>query len=145
MPLQLRQQLAYRPVVRNRVGHGHDCVEPEHAPLVAMYHSAAVGLVASVVVLHIVLAVAVRLPDVDLDALHGLARRALDGAQHKQRLAIGVGGDGEAVLVGRRVVRVEGAEDGAFGAMGRLGVVDGVDEQREADYVGEQDEFLACQ
>lgn len=145
VPPQLRQQLAHRPVVRDGVGHGDDSVEPEDTLLVAVYHGAPVGLVAAVVVLHIVLAVAVRLPDVDLDALDRLARGALDGAKHEQRVAVGIGGDGEAVLVRGRVVRVEGAEDGALGAVGRLGVVDGVDEQREADDVGEEDEFLAGQ
>lgn len=39
-------------------------------------------------------------------------------------------------------MRVEGPEDGAFGAGGRFGVVDGVDEEGEAEDVGEEDEFL---
>jgi hypothetical protein len=39
-------------------------------------------------------------------------------------------------------VCVEGAEDGAFGGRGGFGMVDGVDEERESDDVGEEDEFL---
>jgi hypothetical protein len=39
-------------------------------------------------------------------------------------------------------VGVEGAEDCAFGAGGGFGVVDGVDEEGEAEDVGEEDEFL---
>ena len=41
---------------------------------------------------------------------------------------------------------VEGPEDGAFGAVRGFGVVDTVDEEGEANYVREQDEFLynAC-
>jgi len=39
-------------------------------------------------------------------------------------------------------VRVEGPQDGALGGAGGLGVVDGVDEEGEAENVGEEDEFL---
>jgi hypothetical protein len=44
-----------------------------------------------------------------------------------------------------RVVRVVRAEHGAFGGGGRLGVVYRVDEEREAESVGEEDEFLRSQ
>jgi hypothetical protein len=39
-------------------------------------------------------------------------------------------------------VHVEGAEEGAFGAVRGFRVADGVDEQREAEDVAEEDEFL---
>lgn len=142
VPAQLSQQPAHGPVVRNRVRHRHNGVEPEDAFIVAVDDCAAVGLAAAVLVLHVVLAVAVSLPDVHLDACNGRARRRLDRAQHQQRLAVRVGRDGEAVLVRGRVVRVEGAQDGALGGVRRLGVVDRVYQQREADDVGEEDELL---
>lgn len=37
---------------------------------------------------------------------------------------------------------MEGAEDGAFCGVGGFGVVDGVDEKREAEDVREENEFL---
>jgi hypothetical protein len=40
-------------------------------------------------------------------------------------------------------VRVEGPEDGAFGAGGGFGVVDCVDEEGEAEDIGEENEFLS--
>lgn len=109
MPSQLRQQFTYRPVVRNRIRHGHDSMEPEHALLIAVYDRATICFASSIVVLYVVLAMAVRLPNVDLDAFNGRARRGFDRAEHQQRVAVGVGGDGEAVGVGGSVVRVEGA------------------------------------
>jgi hypothetical protein len=41
-------------------------------------------------------------------------------------------------------VGVEGAEDCAFGGRGGFGVIEGVDEEGEAEDVGEEDEFLHC-
>ena len=41
-----------------------------------------------------------------------------------------------------RFVRVEGAEYSAFGGGGGFRVVDRVDEEGEAEDVGEEDEFL---
>jgi hypothetical protein len=46
------------------------------------------------------------------------------------------GGDGWGV------VGVEGPEDGAFGGVWGFGVVDGVDEEGEAEDVGKENEFL---
>ena len=142
MPPQLGQQLPHRPVVWNWIWHGYNGMEPEQAVLVAVYDGSTVCLVPPVVVLHVVLAVAVCFPDVYLDALNGLAGGGLDGAEHEERIAVGIRGDGEAVVVGGGVVGVEGAEDGAFCRVGGFGMVDRVDEEGETDYVGEQDELL---
>jgi hypothetical protein len=132
---QLSQQLAYRPVMWNGIWYRHDGMEPKHAFLIAVYHGPAICLTPSVVVLHIVLAVAVRLPDIDLNPLNRLARRRLDGAEHEKRLSVGVGRDGEAVLISGGIVGMEGAKDGALSRVRGLGVVDGVDEEGKADYV----------
>lgn len=43
----------------------------------------------------------------------------------------------------RHVVRVEGPQHGALCRAGRLRVVDRVNEQREPEDVGEEDEFLS--
>lgn len=79
MPLQLRQELAYRSVVRDWIRYGHNRLEPEHTLFVAVHDRSLIGPLTAGV-LHIVEALAVRLPDIDLDALYGLASRILDVA-----------------------------------------------------------------
>ncbi|KAK4674410.1 hypothetical protein QC763_0024040 [Podospora pseudopauciseta] len=85
---------------------------------------------------------AVRLPDINLDALNGVPSRVSDGTNGKHRLTRRVGGHRGAVLEEGRIVGVEGAEDGALGRAGGFGVVDVVEEEGEAEGVGEEDEFL---
>jgi hypothetical protein len=119
----------------NGIWYRYDGMEPEHAHFVAMYHSPAICLTPSVIILHIVLAVAVRLPDIDLDAFNRLTRRRLDGTEHEKRLAVGVGRDREAILISGSIVCMERAKDGALSRMRGLRMVDGVDEEGKADYV----------
>lgn len=140
--LELQQQLADGPVVGDRVADGDDGLEPEEAVGVARHDAAAVGP-GVVGVLHIVVARRVRLPDVDLAAGDRLPRRVAQRAHHQARLARRVGRDGAAVGQVERLVRVEGPEHRALGALARFRVVDRVDEQREAEDVGQEDEFLA--
>jgi hypothetical protein len=126
VPLQHLQQLADRSVIWDGVGHGHYCLEPEDPLRIAMHHSSLVRLLAAFV-LHVVLSVAVSLPDVDFDAFDRLAFGVFDGADYQAGLTVGVVGDLSAVRLRNRVVRVEGAENGAFGAGNWFGVVDAVD------------------
>lgn len=93
-------------------------------------------------ILHVVFAIAVRFPDVDFHAFDRLPLRVFDGADDQTRLTLRVVGDLRAVGLGEGVVRVEGSEDRAFGAGGGFGVVDAVDEEGEAEDVGEENEFL---
>lgn len=142
MPLEPAQQLAHRPVVGDRIRHRDDGLEVEHAVAVGLEHGAAVGS-GALRVLHVVEALGVRLPHVDGDVRDGAAPGVLDGAQDEQRLAVGVARD---LPAGRQVVRlerVEGPEDRALGRAGRLGVVDAVDQQRQAQDVGQEDELVA--
>lgn len=143
VPAEAVEQLADGPVVRDGVADGLDGLEPEDAVGVALHDAALAGaLVVAVIVLHVVVSAGVRLPDVDLDALDRAALRVLDGAHAQHRLALGVLGHGAAVGHGRRVVRVERPQHRALGRRRRLRVVDAVDEQREAEDVGEEDELL---
>lgn len=91
-----------------------------------MHHSSLIRLLAALI-LHVVFPVAVCFPDVDLDAFHWLSVGVFDGADDEAGLAGRVVGDLSAVGFGDGVVRVEGPEDGAFGAGGGFGVVDAVD------------------
>lgn len=115
MPSQTLQQLPHGPIVRNRIRDGHNRTEPKDALLITLHDSASVRLVPAVVVLHVVFAVAVRFPHVDLDAGDGRAGGGFDGAEHEEGRAGWVGGDGGARREGGGVVGVEGTEDGAFG------------------------------
>jgi hypothetical protein len=121
--------------MRNWVRHGNNRIEPEHALVVTFDDGAPVGLVAPVFVLHVVFALRIRLPYVDLHPRHGGAGRRLHGAQHEEWCAGGVSGYGGPGSESGGVVCVEGAEDGAFGGGGGFGMVDGVDEKRESDDV----------
>lgn len=93
-------------------------------------------------VVHVVVARGVRFPDVDFDVRDRCALRVADGAEDEAGSTVGVVGKGVAGGKGRGVVGVEGAEDGAFGCGRRARVGDGVDEDGEAEDVGEEDEFL---
>lgn len=124
--LQQLQQLPDRPIVRNRIRDRHNRLEPERALDIALHDRAAVRP-GPLRILHVVEALAVRLPDVDLDALDRLARGVLDGAEDQAGLAGGVVADGSAVALVLGFVCVEGAEYRAFGAGGWLWVVDAVD------------------
>lgn len=139
---QTLQQLADGPVVGDGVGHGLDALEPDAAVLVGD-HDAALRRPFAGRVLHVIMTFAVRLPDVDLDAGHGLACLVHDAAQRQHGLAVGVARHGRAVAQRGGVVRVERPQHGALGRAGGLGVVDAVDEQRQAQDVGQQDELVA--
>lgn len=124
MPPQLPQHNTYRPVVRDAIRHRDDGLEPEHAILIAPHDAPAVGVVAAVaLVLHVVRALAIRLPDVHFDILQRRPVGRFHGAEAEQRLAVWVGGYGGSGGFGLRVVRVVGAEDGAFGGGWGFGVV----------------------
>lgn len=112
--MQLLQQLAHRPVVRDRIRHGCDCVEPEDPVLATAHDASPVRLVAAGV-LHVVVACGVCFPDVDFDVGDRAAGCVFECADDEEGFTLGVvrhgvtGGD----FFG--VVCVEGAQDGAFG------------------------------
>jgi hypothetical protein len=114
MPLQHFQQLPNWPIIRNRIRHWHDCFEPEHSFLIAMHHSSLIRLLAAFV-LHIVLSITVRFPDVDFHSFYWLSFCVFDGADDETWLALGVVCDLGAVGFGDGVVGVEWSEDSAFG------------------------------
>ena len=134
MPMQALQQLSDWPIMRNRIRHGHDALKPKQAGLVARQHRPTVWLCAAGI-LHVVHALAVRLPHVDRAPRDRRALRVLERAQHEARLAVGVGVDQRAVGLGVRVMRVERPEHCALGAGRRLGMVDAVHQQRQPEHV----------
>lgn len=131
MPIQLHQEFPNRPIMRNRVTDGLNTLEPE-PPLLVRNHDAPLTRLIPARVLDIVVAGAVGLPDVDFYPGYRVAVAVLDGADAEEWFALRVEGHVSAVVEGRRVVGVEGPEDGAFGRVGGFGVVDAVDEEGEA-------------
>lgn len=114
MTVKHGQELPHRPVVRDGVTHGLYALEPEPA-LGVRYHDAPLAGLIPALMLHVVVARAVRLPDVDLDAFHRAALGVLDGAEAEEGLALRVMGHLLAVGEGRGIVGVEGAQDRALG------------------------------
>jgi hypothetical protein len=121
--MQFFQQGTHRPIMRNRVGHRYNRLEPEISLCIAVHNASSIRALV-VGMLHIIVACRISFPDVDFAAFDGLAGRVLECAQHETRLASCVGGDGG---TGREIlgfVRMEGAEDGAFGAVRGLRMID---------------------
>ena len=141
MAMQQRQELAHGPVVGNGIRHRPDGLVPKVAVPVAPHHASPIRALA-VRILHVVMSTRVRLPNVDLDVRDRRAVDALDTADAQQLLALRIGRHDAAVVDGVDLVRVDGAEDRAFGGAGGFGVVDRVDEQGQAHDVGEEDELL---
>lgn len=129
--------------MRDRIRHRHNRLEPKLPLGITLHHAPPIRRV-QIRVLHIVMPCAVRLPDVDLAVGDGLIVDVREGTEHEEGLAGRVVGDGLPVGEGRGVVCVEGAEDGAFRGVGGFRVVDAVDEEGEAQDVGEENEFLSC-
>ena len=141
MSPQLREQLPHRPIMRNRIRYWDNRFEPEDSLLIARHNTPAVWPL-PIRVLDIIFTSRIRLPDIDLCALDRLAVDVFDGAEHEKRFSCIVFGHQVAVGHVFRLVGVEGTQDGSFGRVGRFGMVDGVDKQRQAEDVGEEDEFL---
>lgn len=141
VPSQPAQELPDRSIVRDGIRNGHNGPEADHAILVAHHHATPVGSL-PVGILHVVEALGVRLPHVHGHPGQRPPPGVLDGAHDQQRLPVLVGGNGSPGLDAVRILGVEGPEDGALGGPGKLGVVDGVDEQRQPQHVGQQDELL---
>ena len=107
MPLKLLQQLSDGSIVGDRIRHGDDSLEPEHALRIARHDCALIRPLAPRI-LHIVEAVRVRLPDIDLHAFDGLAGRVFQGAEDEAGFAVWVVGDGGSVGLGLGFMGVEG-------------------------------------
>lgn len=138
---QLREELSDGAVMGNGVADGLDAFKPEHALFVRDHDAALAGLVPALV-LNVVVAAAIRLPDVDLDAGDRVTVAVLNSAQAEERLSLRVVGHLGAIAQRGGIVGVERSENGPLGGIGGLGVVNAVYEQGEAEDIGEEDEFL---
>ena len=87
--LKLLEKLTDRPIVRDGIRYWHNSLEPENAVVVTLHDSSAIRTV-SFCILNIVKALAVCLPDVNLDIVDWFPGSVFDGTQYQARLAFGV-------------------------------------------------------
>ena len=93
--------------------------------------------------LHVVEALVVGLPDIDLRARQRAAVRVEDATGHQARLALAVQRDQGAELAGRRLDDVEWTQHGRLRRTADAAVVDRLDQHRDTQDVGEQDQLLS--
>jgi hypothetical protein len=121
--VQCFKQLPHRPVIRDRVRHRQNRFEPETSLLIARQDSSAIRP-GPIGVLDVVEAFGVGFPDVDAGVRDGVPVCVFDRAEDQQGLAGCILGDQRAVGSVLCFVRVEGSEEGSFGTVRGLGVVD---------------------
>ena len=85
--LELLEELTDRSIVRDGVWHWHNGLEPEDTLIVTLHDSSAIRTI-PFCILDIVKALAVCLPDINLDVVDWLSGSVFDGTQNKARLAI---------------------------------------------------------
>lgn len=123
VPMHLPQQPPNRPIMRNRIRHRRDGLEPKHSLPVTPHDTPSIRSL-TVRMLHIIPSRRVRLPDINLGVLHGVPCRVADRADHEQRLAFCIARHVLARFQFLGFVCVEGAEDCALRASRRFWVVD---------------------
>jgi len=128
MPFQQLQQLPDWPIMRNRVWHRHNRLEPKHTLFIAVHHASSIGALA-IAVLYVIMAGAVCLPDIDLDPFDRVSLNVFNGTDNETWLAFGIMGNQLAVRDCLCFMRVEGSEDRTFSGSRRFGVVNCVDEE----------------
>ena len=91
MSLQQLQQLPNRPIVRNRIRNRDNSLEPKYTIRITPHHTSAIRTL-PVRVLDIIMSRAIRLPDIDLNALNRIPLLILDCADNETGLAFFVVG-----------------------------------------------------
>ena len=141
VPTHHPQQFPYRPVVRDRIWHRLNRLEPKASVGTTPHYCPPIGSL-PISVLHVIKPLGVRFPDVDFHIGDWVTVHVFDSAKDEARGALGVVRNEFAGDHVRGFVRVKRAENGTFGGVVWFGVVDGVDEEGEAEDVGKEDEFL---
>lgn len=141
MPPQRPQQLPHGPITRNGVRYRLNRFKPKHSLPITSQNPSPIRAF-TIGVLHIVHASGVCFPNIDFHVVDGVVVHVFDGADRKEGFTAWIVGEEGAGGEEGGFVGVEGAEDGAFGCVGGFGVGEGVDEEGEAEDVGEEDEFL---
>lgn len=126
----------------NWIWHRHNRLEPKYSLIVTVHDSPLIRSF-SPGILNIVESLAISLPYIDLHIFQRFTSSVFDGAEDETGFAIGIMGDLRAIGFYLSFVGVEGTEDSAFGARRRFRVINAIDEDGEAEDIGEEDKFLA--
>ena len=137
------EHLPDRAIGRYGVIPGLDAAKPVGAVATGAEDAAQVKFGLDALLLDIIKAFVVGLPDVDFGSVNRLALGIKDTPAHEHGLAFLVEADVGAHFQLRRAVNMERAEHGRFRGARRFAVVDGVDQHGNAHDVGKQDKFLA--
>ena len=137
------QHLPHRTIGRDGVILGLDAAKPVGAVATGAEDAAQVKFGLDALLLDIIKAFVVGLPDVDLGGIYGITFYVDDAAAHEHGLAFLVEADVGAHCQLWRAIDVEGTEHGRFRGARRFAVVDGVDQHRYPQHIGKQDKFLA--
>ena len=137
------QHLPHRAIGRYGVILGLDAAKPVGAVAAGAEDAAQVKFGLDALLLNVVKAFVVGLPDVDLGGIYGITFYVEDAAAHEHGLAFLVEADVGTHCQLRRAVDMKGTEHGRLRGARRLAVVDGVDQHRYPQHIGEQDKFLA--
>ena len=89
MSLQKLQQLPHGPIMWNWIRHRHNRLKPENSLLITIHHASPIGAL-PITVLHIVMAGAIRLPDVNLHSFNRISFYILDCAKNETWFAFGI-------------------------------------------------------
>lgn len=76
--------------MRDGIGNRHDCLEPEFSIRITFHHASSIGPVADVV-LDIIVACGICLPDIDFDIRNGSSGDVFDGAENDAWIALRIG------------------------------------------------------
>ena len=137
------QHLPHRAIGRYGVIPGLDAAKAVGAISASAEDAAQVKFGLDALLLDVVKAFVVGLPDVDFGGGDGLAFGVEDAPAHEHGFAFLVEADVGAHCQLRRAVDMKGTEHGRFRGARRLAVIDGVDQHRYPQHIGKQDKFLA--
>ena len=137
------EHLPDRAIGRDGVILGLDATKPVGAVATGAEDAAQVKFGLDALLLDIIKAFVVGLPDVDLGGGDGITFYVEDAPAHEHGLAFLVEADVGAHFQLRRAVNVKGTEHGRFRGARRFAVVDGVDQHRYPQHIRKQDKFLA--
>ena len=142
VPPEGRQQLADRTIVGNGIVSRLDADEGVAAVRIGGEHAAQIVLRLLPLLLDVVEAFVVRLPDLERDPGQRLARAIADLPPDQQGLALTIQTNVRTIGIGRRRRDIERPEHRVLGRAGGTVMGDRVDQHRDSQDVGQQDEFL---
>src|ERR1700722_5860302 len=143
MSAQAFEQLTDGTVTGDRVKPGLHCSKPVTTVRIAREHAPQVPNRLDPSLLYVVEALFVRLPCVNLRAGDRSARDVEHSTAHEERLALAIETDICAERIPGRAGNIERAENRVLGTGSRAWVTKSVNQHRDPEHVGQENEFLS--